>query len=466
MGVIIRTQESIFALRQRFPHLKAEIKADDNPGRISNVRSPNWMRKIIPPTLQHLLGGDKAQSSLGTDGKTIYTVYIKDDTELSAGSEERWMGLDPKGNQTIWSYRVRPGEMLYPRGRMLVCSKDLVFYDGPNIYWHGQIPVIKIPSDLSCVYPGHYLSKPLTTTLIPFQEIIYELINGLLDAIRKILRPNVFADARAVGDGKMRAFDPRVGGQKMRINPVAGAGIKYEDPPIIPPFVLDFLNLVLQTQESVSGAVDLKSLMQAKQMPAPETIDAFMQAMTPATRLRSRLLEVGIRELGEMLKVNFFQFYTAPRRVAILGEGGLDMEDFDYDPGTLVPDSEGMFSGTAMEGQSFADYKHPERHRRAISHAKQFPFYVTPNSLLELALISKKLMYVQLRRMWEIDHRTLLEMLEVPKIDEIDQRLASEIDKKIMAMQQAQAGTAGRKPTAQVSPHLETHGGRGTISES
>jgi hypothetical protein len=66
--------------------------------------------------------------------------------------------------------------------------------------------------------------------------------------------------------------------------------------------------------------------------------------------------------------------------------------------------------------------------------------------------------------MGEIDHTSLLEIMEIPNISEINERLGSELDQKIAAMAQAQVG---RPPTAQQAPHMQMKGdGRPVIAES
>jgi hypothetical protein len=183
--------------------------------------------------------------------------------------------------------------------------------------------------------------------------------------------------------------------------------------------------------------------------------------------MRGRLIEYAIRELAHFLKFGFLQWYTAPRRMAILGPDGLTLEDFDFNPGTLIPDASGTITDADGNETKFDDYAGLDRTQRAIKHAENFTFYVTPNSMLELSLQRKKSEAIMLRGMGEIDHNTFLEIMEVSNISGINKALSSEIDQKIAALVEAQEGKVGRPNTNNEAPSLETReGGRPTLATS
>lgn len=453
LGVIIRSVETIYHLRQKFPNRRDELVADADVA-FYQPRQSTFGRAasaVLSP-VHRQLKKQGVQSSFRVPGKQVYTCYIHDDSVNESNSVKR-IGYGPEGEKYTWSYEVRPGESLYPRGRYIVATNDLVLYDGPNPYWHGLFPIVKVPMDLSFVFPDSFLSKSILADLIPLQDYLNELLDGVMDASRKALRPGIIGDKRFVSESVLKAMNTREAGWKLRGNAVAGEGIKLEEPIPLPSYIMDMIEVITHEIEYQSGSLDLTNLARVRQIPSDATIEAIQQAMTPVTRLRSRILEAVLREAAEMVKFGFLQFYDVRRRVSLLGPGGLTFEDFDFDPGIMTPDED------FMPGE--------DRVKRAIAHAQEFGFYITPNSLLEMALIPKKVLYLQLRRMGDIDHKSLLEMLEVPNIQKVDERLGSEIDQKIAMMQEMQAGTAGRKPTAQRMPRLEQKGdGRPVISES
>jgi hypothetical protein len=110
-----------------------------------------------------------------------------------------------------------------------------------------------------------------------------------------------------------------------------------------------------------------------------------------------------------MQKSNIFQFYDTKKRMAVLGDAGLTLADFDYDPGNLIPAMQPVDPGYHPELDANRDQKD-----RAQFFLNLFTFYVTPNSLLALNAKSEQLKYVQLARAGLCDRWTLWEKLEIP----------------------------------------------------
>jgi hypothetical protein len=114
-------------------------------------------------------------------------------------------------------------------------------------------------------------------------------------------------------------------------------------------------------------------------------------------------MELALSELAEFLKVGFFQWYSAPRRIELLGKDGLTREDFDYDPGTMVP-----------AGEPRSDGSRPPRMDLALEHHKLFSFQVAPNSWLNVSHAQQKMFYLQLFRANMLDPWTIWDQFDVP----------------------------------------------------
>ena len=474
MGVIIRSVQTVNYLKSKYPSLAHRIVSDANVGQFT-PRSTAFSRMIstVLSPVQQALRPKVGKGGFAIPAKEVYTIYLKDDTR-NTGTETIQMGYGRSKDGELlkysWSYDVEQGEMLYPRGRCIVASRDVIFYDGPNVYWHGKFPVVKLPMDMSFVYPNSYLSKSVIGDLIPLQDIINDILNGITDAVAQALKPGVIADTRTVPRAVLEKLNTRKPGYKLLTNPAMGQGVGVQEPRQLPQYIFEVFQMVVNEIEYLSGSQDLSNLAKVKQIPAFESIEAILQAMTPATRMRGRLMECALRELADMVKFGFFQFYDAPRRISILGADGLAMEDFDFDPATLIPD-------TKTEG-----YVGMTKIQRAVKHAHNFTFNVTPNSMLEVALVTKKMLYLQLRRGGDLDWKTFMEAMEVPNLDQVQQRLQEEMQQKANMAAQAQAQVEmakmqqggmlnvtreGRPPTAQTPPHQEVKGDmRPVTSES
>lgn len=432
-GVILRTAKTPDELRVRFPERAHRIIADNTPSVFARTwsRARRLLTTIFSPSAVDVVNGATAKNApRRVPTCDVYTTFIKD-RRLHVGPEPLIMG-DP---DTTWSYTVYPAgydkvpdgfevnqatgqaepryrkatiqdSKLYPRGRMILSTKKCILYDGPNPYWHGMFPIAKLCLD---PWPWTLLGLGLVHDIIPIQDAFNETLNGFLDHVRKLLRPGVIADKKAVASSVWERLDTRLPGMRLKTNAVAGKGIEFEKVNPLPNYTFEVLKFLADEMDYHAGTANLTALMQLQQAPGADSIEKMQEAMTPTLRLKGRLLEFFLRDVGQMVKSNFFQFYNLPRRVAILGEAGVGFNDFDFDPGTLVPSLTSQDPGYTAELD-----KSRTRADRAQWFHKNFTFTITPNSLLAISQISRKLMYMQLRQMQLVDRWTLYEVLEVP----------------------------------------------------
>jgi len=459
-GVIIRTAKTVGELQARFPGKAHRISAS----RAGAVPTRTWgnskgAQQLMSPAAGFLSSTPKNVSA-AVATTNLYYVYIKD-RRLHTGVGPITIG-DPN---TSWSYTVQPAGSkkpngqrfdddeykLYPRGRLIIATDDCILFDGPNPFWHGMFPITRLRLD---PWPWGLLGVGITRDLMPLQDAVNETANGILDMVRKALRPGLKGDARAMPESLWNRLDTRIPGTKVRHNPVMG-NIEFEPPPNIPSYVFDFLKMMVSEMDYHGGVANLQALTQLKQAPGADSIEQMMEALSPTLRMKGRLLEVFLRDVGEMVKTNFFQFYTMQRRISMLGDQGIDMEDFQFDPGTLIPAYSKEADGDAYDP---AYDMYIPRAKRAKLHHKQFTFQITPNSLLSISQISRKMMYLRLHREGLMDPWTLFEVLEIPNGGSPPSG-TKEIPKRIqeaMAMGIGQeVPTPGPKPTGQSPPKLE-----------
>ena len=158
--------------------------------------------------------------------------------------------------------------------------------------------------------------------------------------------------------------------------------------------------------DKITGTRDMQQFMNLGQIPSTETVEKILEAMSPAIRMRSRVLEAALREFAMMTLSNTMQFYTLEDRLAILGEQGMTFEDADNDPGTMIP--------AFMSQEDQRSGKNVDRHIRARWFLKQFTYDIAPGSLLSASEVTTKLLYIQLFRAGVLDIWTLFEKLGVP----------------------------------------------------
>lgn len=517
---IIRRQIPIVQLLRRFPQFASQITPDgEQVGRMRRILN-NIMDRVTP-TVHNTYGSQRGYRGEDPASKhyvTVYDIYIADGSINTTGKEMKmgipgspWeytvpsLGQDiPLGYGDPQAYRKATyhDARIFPYRRHIVATRNCLLYDGPSIYWHGQIPITKFTLDSSAM---EYCGVPLPKEPAKLQALATSILRAEDDSINARLRPNMTFDGNRTNPTEARAFDARMGGQVFEASDTLGPVFKSAiDPSIynLAPEALKLIEFARQQGSDLIGCPGLKELSKAAQIPSGDSIEKLMEVAGPLPTELSRSMEASLRCLGEQFKYNVFEFYNAKRRFTYLGPDGLTERDYDFDPGQLVPaDIKGVLPSAT-------------RSEKARVHCENFFFWILPNSVYGITQSTRKLLMLQLARMgMPISPWTILEQFDIadpgrPPADatteperwrawklfegqvmiEVQMQLAQaqmamqaqmmqgtpmgQLGQLSGAIQQAiQKPTAtqeGRKPSGQRLPHLEEkdQGMRSTISES
>lgn len=467
LGVVIKSKNTVNWGRARYSDKADKIIANNEGG-----LAAAWGAKggVSSPQLDYLNRGNaKKKTDFAIPTYDHYEIYVKDNS-INDSKSRVWIG--PEDKSSPWGYWVEPDEPLYPQMRLIVLSNlNVILFDGGSPYWHGMFPLIKLTLD---PWPMTYLGRSAVVDAKSSHKAHNELFQGVVQACRKAIKPGIIVDRQAVNRQVLDQFDSAQEGYKLRSNPSTGSGIVFEPPPQIPEYVMAMMQKADTFVDHSMGILDMRALAQLKTLNADTDVETLLENLGPSVRTKGRVLEVFLRELGMMMRANFFQFYTVARRIEVLGQDGMDFEDFDFDPGTLIPAfTPGMLQSSfgsnagKEEDRFYNKDKTPKtRAERARAHIRSFTYFITPNSLLSLAKTQDKLLYLQLFRMNCIDIVTLLEKLDVPNIGEIPGQPKTVLERMAFAAQQGLVGAvsaAGRKASGQEMPQMRPDG---KISES
>lgn len=427
---------------------------------LRNTRVGALLQRMGDSPFKQRLFGEKAQRDIARVPTTdIYTCYIDDDSTNDSTTPMYMGAFDDAGNpKNNWSHIVQPGERIYPRKRMIVFSTGLPepFYDGPSPWWHGLYPYPKLTLDPMA---WSFLGKGPMWDLLPLNKALNKLLRVYDDWAERLARPDLYADKNSMSQHLVDRMDTRRAGKKIRYNPSAGKPPAIVGPDPLPTDFWKGIEYYEAKIKELSGSQDLSNLTQLGQMPSSDTVEHIMETMSLSWRLRSRVIEVFMREYALMMAYNFTQFYTLGRRLTVLGADGVTREDFDYDPGSLVPDfvdptdydDEGGIRATSLARGPL------HRYDRAREFLRQFSFHIAPGSLLAASEISRKLLFLQLSRAGLIDHWTLLDVLGVPNVG-VPPSGTNTITQRLLAEQEMglgmQVSPTGRKATGQTMPRM------------
>ncbi len=469
-GVMIRRERSVNWIKLKYGNAASQVKADregsiaqiNKNTRYGKLMSQLGLRSGFMENLISSLGIGRSQAKpLQIPSADLFTLYIND-MSVNTAREGLWMGLDQNNNKTNWSYYVPAvGELyqgevakdtgdfdsvvrLYPRKRQVIFTRSARIYDNTSIYWHGMFPLAKLTLD---PWPWSWLGKSPLKDLLPLHKEMQKVMRVMSRHIDRIKRPGIAADKNAVSEKAMKTLDPEMPGLKARLSPVNGEPLKMLYEPALDNFVMEYWKLLRDGMSDLagsSGAADM--IAELNQIPQMETVDKIIAMEGAVNRLRSLVIEAFMSEFAMMLLMNFMQFYTREQRIAVLGNQGQTLDDFDFDPGNMIPHD---ILAKMPDGSP------APRGERAREFFKYFTYSIAPGSLLNSAGIQDKMLYLQLARTGAIDIVTMLEKLNVPNLG-LPADFPSGILQRLQWQQQNGIGmavnSAGRKASGQTGP--------------
>lgn len=353
-----------------------------------------WTWNSLSPQMKYRMGirvGGKLQSpSNGSYPVIELKEYWVDDHSINDSTEtvivkDPYLALDAHN----YHYAVKPMGRLYPRKRLIVFAGNRLMYDGPSPYWHGKYPFAMLRLNPT-MWSFWGMSK--YHDLIPLNKAINEIGAGTMDMIKRALNPQMLAKENAIVKDAFERFFPNMPGGKLKMTNMANVmtDVRYMDPPQLPAYVFQFFQAVSGEFDRLAGAVDTGKMAGKKQMPGGDAIEQMRDAANPAIRLEGRYIEDFLRDTGMLAISNIFQFYTARQRLRILGGNGLTWQDFDYNPGNMVPDAE-----------------------RKEEHYMNFSMEIAPGSLLGTNKSQEKTAAMTLFKLGAISRGALLRKLDL-----------------------------------------------------
>ena len=409
-GLCLREEHTVNALRGMYP-TKAHLFKPSSETSLGTIigRFRTGLSRLLSPAdpLDQISSGTATTARRRNRGTLVlYRAYFKDRTRNLTGKD---IPMGTPGSN--WAYVVKPGEPLYPRGRLIVATDDAIIYDNANTYWHGLFPICRLR--LWSV-PWQFLGIPLFNDLLPIQDALNDTMHDIRLGIRQWVDPDITYNRNAVSEATMRIMDPRRPGKRVKVMPGFGEPWKKEDGPNpqVLAMAITLWEKLTQKFADLAGTANLSALLQLRQLPSADTIQKYYEALTPEIRSEARAVEAFLRDLSEMVKVDYFQFLSTAKRVQILGGGGATLNDFDFDPGQMVPALKPGDTGYTPE----LDADNTTRDQRAQWFHKQFLFVVAPNSVLAIDATERKMMRVQLAREGYYDFWSLHETLETPNV--------------------------------------------------
>lgn len=323
------------------------------PMRPSSVTAEQWSK--FSPQMQSVLG---VRGGIGSTDQlypaVTESIFWLRDPAKNETSRSIWVGKavhDRSGRvgRANWGYWVEPGEMLFPRGRVLSVAGGRVMEDTCVPYFHLGSPtsppgpyVEFLPLRTSWISgagsgPGSQAAS-LTGSLISQQDILNRLMAGMLETIKAGLIPTIITPTDAISRGDLDNMGTTISGGKIEYNPLRSGGQRpeFRKQPEFPSAAMTYTQMLMREMDQTTGAAAIDAAAQKEQIPSHDTMEMIQNARSGMVRLMGRRLENFMNRTGQMVIANFLQFYSYGHRTAILGDKGRSKWDFAPIYGSLI----------------------------------------------------------------------------------------------------------------------------------
>ncbi len=403
---------------------------------------------------------------------TVYlnTMYLNDPRTNPYGYDVHMGGWEKKEDGQMvgknqWSYIVKPGMPLFPFKRLIVWANGVKLYDDTSPYWHAMYPLIKLTLNPQ---PNSFLGKAPLWDILPLNDSLNGILRVIDNNAAQHGQPGAVAD-RNVSRAEFTKFNTAVPGFKIKTNMASGKGIQIINPPQLAQSLWQHIDKIETWIKELAGTADIGNMASLNQLPSGDTIDTIVKAMTPGIRRRSRIIEFFMVELAEMYLYSIAEFDTLSKRIAKFGPSAVTDEDFDYDPGSFIPDDipDGQPGDIASTLDAIGSGPRPN-YERARAMFQSFEYKFDPASLLNSAAQQELLQLFLLAKMGYISVFTLLEKAGIKNFAPPSLQIPADEIGRLALQQQLGIGmiasAAGRKQTDQAPAHMEQNAAGPTIS--
>lgn len=368
---------------------------------------------LLTPAFKRLMTKDKARVGVSAYPECRYREFWLRDYTVNSSNQEVVMG----DSTSPWgiAYTVKPMELFYPRGRLIVMAGREIVEDTPNPYWHGMFPFSLLR--LNAV-PWQLYGLSDLRSWCDLQDIINTIMAGVIDMIKKAVNPPFFAPKTAFSEQVWNSIDFSMPGARAAYNAVSPQGPQMFKTGELPGYVLPTLQHITREMNERSGIAAVGEAVRKKQVPGGDTLDQIRQSQQGPIRYKGRNIETCISELGQQMVPNIFQFYNRDERVKVPMPPGSPPEFMNWNGSKMIPSN-----------------------IQPAEHIKKFEFSVIEGSLLGVQRVEQMMNLTKLRLSHEISRQTYFDKLNKLGFIHLDAKHEEQL-----LMKEAQSGLMAAPP--------------------
>lgn len=338
-----------------------------------------------------------------------------------------------EGGRTVTRPATEDDCRVYPYRRLIISCENALMYDGPGFDWHGMVPLIPFYfdkyawGDANSLFDGTY----------PLQDAIDDLARSIYRvAMAKVRISKSYNMDITTGDNQAKLTSRQAEGiDPFDTDQTWGVDGEMKEPVFKPPLpewcyrVEEWIFKVIEVlQNSIMRQLGLDQIKALEKLRAniqdPEKLN---EAEGPVVMGTSRSMEMGLRDMGNMVKFLILQYMTTNQVMQIVGAEGVPAEVFDYSPEMVIPShlpgEQTIRVERGIDGQemSIPVESSADAYTRAKNFAKNVKYFITPHSLHYIAQNKYKLnLLAAMGKGLPIDPQTLATVFEVANWGHLD----------------------------------------------
>ena len=354
---------------------------------------------------------------------------------------------------------------IFPGRRLIVFNENIqeAMYDGPSFDWHGMVPLFKLCGDS---WPFGDFSMVHDVSNIG--EAINELERIAHQRLRNKMDPNIFFNNKALTNKAAKSLSVRVQGKRIGYDGERATANNIASTPLADPQVdkelFELVKYLIAEMDYQTGVDQHSAVSKMKMGANPDAMQDFLSKVGPIVKGICRDVERSIRDMCTMFAWLVYQYMTTAQFMAISGVDGVTAENFDYQPGNLIPSH---LPGEDKSQPSMFSAK--KRAQWAMDHIE---YTILPGTLHEITQTSQKLLMLQLWRgtgmPFPIDPQTVADALKIGEWGKVQGNTIlekwtnwqeMELKRQLLMKLKAQELTGGELPEGG-GPHGTHAGGR------
>ena len=422
--VIHEYYKSRGSMTLKFPKYADDIKKVRGAESVDRDNASDIRVRVMSPVDRDITAPDNWQSGSGrsdNDDVRVWEVWMDDDTVI----EEEEVNQDGD--------KVKVKKKKYPHGRLLTILPDakVCIQDVANPYRDGCKPFVRIVDTL---IPRSFYGEGEVAPIVETQRMVNRTFATIMDWSIMMSNPCWIVDANSGVDADMIT---NMVGQIIVKQP--NSVVQRQDAPPIPPQMFELYHTLTRLLETQSGAMEVSQGRKPTGVTAAQAMETLQEAAQTRVRLKERNLYVGLVQLGRLVVSRMLQYYTEVRVIELTGRDdrqGVWPSYVKFFVEHLTEDNMRFMTQKATYDEGLGQYVEGswEEGQPTIGN---FELDVSTGTSLPFIKEQRSQQAIRLYENKAIDREALFDIIELPKKEEVLQRMSEEEAQQAQAQQQA-----------------------------